>query len=258
MTWMRLSAELAVRARAAAGAPAFRAEVLAAYRELVPYDSAVFTDPDRNDPLTAVDVDLAQLELIRECERNFSRYACDLRKAFEAARREGGFLDGEVFSARERRELPVFCEIVRPQGTRWTLALVPRWRGTSLGMIRLERKGRRPFVRRDLEQAVALLPVIELGLSALRSTASSATFPLPRLGKREAEVAHHVGRGLTSGQIALLLGTSPLTVRNQISRIFDKVGVASRAELATWLARQGSALTSNGALVPSRPGATGR
>jgi DNA-binding CsgD family transcriptional regulator len=47
-----------------------------------------------------------------------------------------------------------------------------------------------------------------------------------------------VARGLTTPHIALILGTSPLTVRNQLCRVFDKTRVASRAELATWVAQR--------------------
>jgi DNA-binding CsgD family transcriptional regulator len=50
------------------------------------------------------------------------------------------------------------------------------------------------------------------------------------LSRREAQIAAHVERGLTTTQIALIVGTSPLTVRNRIGHIFDKTGVASRAE----------------------------
>jgi DNA-binding CsgD family transcriptional regulator len=61
---------------------------------------------------------------------------------------------------------------------------------------------------------------------------------LPRLTEREAEIARQVARGLSTRHIALILGTSPFTVRNQLSRVFDKTRVASRAELAAWVAER--------------------
>ena len=45
------------------------------------------------------------------------------------------------------------------------------------------------------------------------------------------EIFEYLQRGYSNRQIGLVLGTSPLTVRNQLARLFRKVGVASRAEL---------------------------
>ena len=58
---------------------------------------------------------------------------------------------------------------------------------------------------------------------------------LRQLPHREAEVARLVADGLTNREIALVLGTSPHTVRNQLSRIFERLGVSSRLELAMWM-----------------------
>jgi DNA-binding CsgD family transcriptional regulator len=234
-----LAVELALRARDAPDAPAFRREVLDVYRGLIPYDTAVFTEPVRSAPITTVDVDSAAFQLITHCERNFARYEPDLRRPLEVARRVGGFVDHEVYSSRDRRELPIYCEMVKPQRVRSILLLLPAWKGNVLGMIRLERHGARPFSHEDVDAATALLPVVEVGVAALRSTLSPvAEEAMPELSRREAQIAGHVERGLTTFQIALILGTSPLTVRNQIGRIFDKTGVASRAELAAWVTRR--------------------
>jgi two-component system nitrate/nitrite response regulator NarL len=94
-----------------------------------------------------------------------------------------------------------------------------------------------------------LLPIIELGLAAHDPTLGEPDpIGLDRLTTREAEVARHAARGLTSRHIGLLLGTSQFTVRNQLCRIFDKLGVASRSELAGWLVRR----QAHGADVPFR------
>jgi DNA-binding CsgD family transcriptional regulator len=225
-----LSAELALRARHAANARDLAKEVLALYRNIADYDCAVFMRPRDHEPLATVGVERAQLEIIQHCQRNLADYAGDLRKGMAFAHRLGGYADIEVYSSRERRELPLFCDIVRPQGVRATLVLAPRWKGIDLGMIRLERCGRISFTSTDRERAVDLLPTVEVAMAAhgLLSDPVGAT-PLPRLSPREAEVAYHVARGLTTGQIALLLGTSPFTVRNQIVRIFDKVAVRTSA-----------------------------
>jgi DNA-binding CsgD family transcriptional regulator len=237
-----LAVELALRARDAPDAPTFRRELLDVYRGLISYDTAVFSEPLRHVSITTVDVESAAVDLIKQCERNFARYEPDLRRPLEVARRVGGFVDHEVYSSRDRRELPIYCEIVKPQRVRSTLVLLPVWKGNVVGMIRLQRHGGKPFSRVDIDAATALLPVVEIAVAALRSTRSAvAEEAMPELSRREAQIAGQVERGLTTSQIALILGTSPLTVRNQIGRIFDKTGVASRAELAAWVTRRRSA-----------------
>jgi DNA-binding NarL/FixJ family response regulator len=51
-----------------------------------------------------------------------------------------------------------------------------------------------------------------------------------RLTARESEVLQLVAQGLDNGTIAARLKISDKTVRNQVSIIFDKIGVTSRAQ----------------------------
>jgi DNA-binding CsgD family transcriptional regulator len=57
------------------------------------------------------------------------------------------------------------------------------------------------------------------------------------LTRREEEVVHLVEDGLTNRQIAVKLGLSEYTVRNNLFRIFDKLGVSTRVELALYTMR---------------------
>lgn len=54
--------------------------------------------------------------------------------------------------------------------------------------------------------------------------------PLPALTAREREVLDLVARGMDNDSIAQALFLSPKTVRNHVSRLFAKLGVAHRAE----------------------------
>jgi len=58
--------------------------------------------------------------------------------------------------------------------------------------------------------------------------AAAASFP--DLTSREREVLELVARGLANDQIAERLGIASKTVRNQVSALFDKLGVTSRAQ----------------------------
>jgi len=52
---------------------------------------------------------------------------------------------------------------------------------------------------------------------------------LPELTAREKEVFELLARGLSNDEIAARLGVMPKTVRNQVSALFQKLGVSSRA-----------------------------
>jgi DNA-binding CsgD family transcriptional regulator len=56
------------------------------------------------------------------------------------------------------------------------------------------------------------------------------------LSRREIHVAELVLRGHRNSHIATTLGITPATTKKHLSRIFEKVGVSSRAQLASKLA----------------------
>lgn len=66
------------------------------------------------------------------------------------------------------------------------------------------------------------------------------------LTKAEEEVARYVLEGLSNKQIALRRGTCERTVANQLSSLYRKLRVSSRAELATAFVRALSAGTKAG------------
>lgn len=64
-----------------------------------------------------------------------------------------------------------------------------------------------------------------------------ATPALERLSPREREVARLFGSGLTHKAVARRLGSSPSTVRNQLARVYEKLGVSNKTELAALVGR---------------------
>jgi len=57
-----------------------------------------------------------------------------------------------------------------------------------------------------------------------------------QLSRRELQVAELVLRGHGNSSIAAMLGIAPATAKKHLSSIFEKVGVSSRAQLASRLA----------------------
>ncbi|MEZ5705095.1 MAG: LuxR C-terminal-related transcriptional regulator [Burkholderiaceae bacterium] len=72
--------------------------------------------------------------------------------------------------------------------------------------------------------------------SDLRDIRVTPMEPKRLLSPREAEVATLLAHGLNHKAVARQLGIAPATVRNQTSRIYEKLGVNNRAALATSLA----------------------
>jgi len=70
--------------------------------------------------------------------------------------------------------------------------------------------------------------------SRLPSTRLVNAGGLRLLSKREEEIVYLVEDGMTNREIARQLGLSEHTVRNNLFRIFDKLGVSTRVELALY------------------------
>jgi DNA-binding CsgD family transcriptional regulator/sugar lactone lactonase YvrE len=71
-------------------------------------------------------------------------------------------------------------------------------------------------------------------------TSSVGNGPI-RLSRRELEIARLVAEGLTNREIAARLFLSERTVDGHLEHVREKLGVNTRAQIATWVARQGDA-----------------
>lgn len=229
--------DLALCARSARSAGEFGRAALETYQRTLGFDTGVFSELGAVTPLATLDVGVDQLAVIEHCERNLTRYREEILPAIRLGRMHGGFVDTDVYSASVRSGSVFYAEVVRPQGVRCVLGLCPSFRGQRLGMFRLQRHGGPAFQNADLHAALELLPLIELGLAALGGGALREPCELGiELTPRERDIATYVARGLTTPEIARLLGTSRLTVRNQLGGLLRKVHVANRTELAAWFA----------------------
>jgi len=94
--------------------------------------------------------------------------------------------------------------------------------------------GRAMSAERAIQYALDQSPSTERTLRAVGER------PLTR---REGEIVKLVASGLTNRQIAEALVISEKTVESHMSHILAKLGLSSRARLAVWAVRQGSAPT---------------
>jgi DNA-binding NarL/FixJ family response regulator len=98
--------------------------------------------------------------------------------------------------------------------------------------------------RREIARAVEAVAAGELVVGAALAGEAMAAFsgeaapPFPELTDREREVLDLLARGMTNQAIAGRLYLAPKTVRNQVSSILAKLGVADRGAAAA-RAREG-------------------
>jgi DNA-binding NarL/FixJ family response regulator len=87
---------------------------------------------------------------------------------------------------------------------------------------------------RSFAEALRFLP--QAAWEALRSSGADAA-ARAQLTATERRICGLVARGLTNKEIAGRLVVAPSTVHTHLKRIFKKLGVHSRAELAVWASR---------------------
>jgi DNA-binding CsgD family transcriptional regulator len=84
----------------------------------------------------------------------------------------------------------------------------------------------------------------QLGMRSIEARARDllvALDPGTRLSRREEEVASLVASGHSNRAIAVALGLSERTVESHVQHILGKLGLHTRAQVAAWMARSGSA-----------------
>ena len=107
-------------------------------------------------------------------------------------------------------------------------ALCVGWWTDDTAALVLGREREASFHAPEMELLRLTLPVLTLADAQAADLTDSLG---AHLSPREEEIFTYLQRGYSNRQIGLVLGTSPLTVRNQLARLFRKVGVSTRAEL---------------------------
>ena len=84
----------------------------------------------------------------------------------------------------------------------------------------------KPFTTEALRQVLDKVTTVEIDLGRLVNKAISRA----RLTKKEEEVARLVLKGLTSAEIGAMMGNSEKTIKQHLTQVYAKLGVACRAE----------------------------
>jgi DNA-binding CsgD family transcriptional regulator len=89
----------------------------------------------------------------------------------------------------------------------------------------------------SLARTIGSISLLDTAERTRQRLADSGSDPLSALTVREHEIARLAAAGLSSRDIAAQLHVSPRTVDTHLSRVYRKLGVPSRAALASLLAR---------------------
>lgn len=172
---------------------------------------------------------------------NLGRLLAEISPREVAAYTNRSRVHTDIWPSSRQRELAVFNEVLFPTGMRHMLVRTSVRHGNVAG-FNLERRGlASPFSEAALQLVDVVSPFLHivevLHLQQEGDAGTSAFAETHRLSKREAEFLDLLVRGLQNSEIGMLTRVSVNTVRNTLSRIFEKVGVTTRSEL-TYLATQ--------------------
>jgi DNA-binding CsgD family transcriptional regulator len=212
----------------------FEAVRLAWLDRAVGVDATYFGAASPNHSVSPV-ISGVDAERVERCEAQSDRYWRDRLVLQGAALAQGGAVaDHDALSIRARERMPFYREVVAGHGIRATLIAVLRLRGRVWGSMYLGRTSRSARFQGDLAALRRALPILALG-AAVHGGSEAPAPPLSSDGvrrtPREQVVLRLVCRGWTNAQIALHLGSSPRTVKNQVSAILKKTGAANRTQL---------------------------
>lgn len=176
--------------------------------------------------------------------QNLDRYLAEIHEEEVARYTDRAQIHHQVWSPARQQELAVFRELLTPSGMKHMIVRVGM-RGGNLAGFNLERRSAIPFTDRELALVDAVAPflhIVEVMTLRTQDECISAEFTREHgLTQRESEFVALAVRGLQNSEIAVVSGVSVNTVRNTLARVFTKVDVTNRAELAYLATRPNAA-----------------
>jgi DNA-binding NarL/FixJ family response regulator len=107
----------------------------------------------------------------------------------------------------------------------------------EMNTVELYRRGVRGVVPRSITPDLLIKCVRKIAEGdAYRSQASSLTNPRvqPKLSKKEIAIIGCITRGMRNKEIAYQIGTTEQVIKNYLRKVYDKLGVSDRLELALY------------------------
>jgi DNA-binding CsgD family transcriptional regulator len=155
-------------------------------------------------------------------------YGCELAPMRrDALRRQGVAIDVEFFGRTALQRTRTYRDMIAPHRGDSTLLVFMGTPETGEATVVLGRT-RSSFKDSDLQTLAAARSLLVVCERAVASRVSGE--PPVALTPRERELLGYLRLGYTNRDIALACGTSFRTVRNQMSKLFAKLEVATRAE----------------------------
>jgi DNA-binding CsgD family transcriptional regulator len=230
----RRSSEIAALALAAPSQRDFHREVLRRFIEWSGGDSGLIhqhvpsTAPFETGVFEEMDMHYAG-----RCVSNWDeQYGQDMAWVVRASIEMGGVAI-DARSLGKRSQLAFYADIVGPTRVREGMFCSVELGGRPLSMCLLNRSSRSRVLEDSVATVRQLLPVFTLGDRVLskRTMKLDEEAPIAGLSRRERQVTELITLGYTNPEIAMALGSSIHTVRNQVASIFRKAGASTRAEL---------------------------
>lgn len=168
----------------------------------------------------------------KACLPHFRTFGEETAPVAQAALRQGRVaVDVDVLGMPRMERLSFYQRLMRPHGGKSTAIVCLTRRSAIIGCLALGRT-RGSFNDAELSYLRKLAPTLSVCEAAVSGPAPpvwGGASPTA-LTVRERDVLGYLRLGYTNFQIATALGTKERTVRNQLSRAYEKLGVASRAE----------------------------
>jgi DNA-binding CsgD family transcriptional regulator len=228
-----MGGEIAGLALAATSPRAFRAEVL---RKLIHWAGAdsgfIHKHFPSTAPLATGTFEEMDMHYAGRCVAGWDeQYGKELAPVIRTGLQSGGFqLDAQ--SLERHSSMSFYSDIIKPSRALDAMFCAVELGGEMLALCVINRSSR-PLSERALALIRGLLPVFTLGDRVLskRDAKLDGELPIARLTQRERQVTELITLGYTNPEIAMALGSSRHTVRNQVASIFRKAGASTRAEL---------------------------
>jgi DNA-binding CsgD family transcriptional regulator len=175
---------------------------------------------------------------------DFEEYERDWRPLdrvlLEVLTRQVPMHNAQIYSEHQLSTDPIYADYGRRVRIyRYMCAPLYGSHAELLGMLRVCRGHQeKPFDAADLSLMTALGGYTSSAFARVRATTSACEArPLSPLTCRELEIARLAASGRNNRQIALHLGLARETVKQTLRRVYQKLNVRCRAEMAVCLAR---------------------